>query len=288
MKQSAKVTIGIPVYNVNAYLEECLNSVANIKSNVEIIVIDDLGNENPWPIFEKFKADKRFKFLKNSKNIGQGKTRNRVIDMASKDSSHIFFLDSDDYIDPIVFDREFKKLNAGVHRVYKNLFRLKKTGVKEFFQRHHDNGFPTGPMGSFLVIKGLPKFWLTYFEDVPWTLLLSSANDCKFEYTDTLYFYRARLSSISHSSLDFVRMKDYIDAKKFLLEKQCDHWYGSQQAIIYEKYFAMKREARHLIKQYLPKMKKAKIFIIWLAIFFQKISFFNSWNVLINRKGFFK
>lgn len=92
-----KITIVIPVYNVEAYLRECVESVINqTYNNLEIILIDDGSKDNSGKICDDLKKmDSRIKVI-HKENEGLGLTRNVGIEHATGD--YIMFLDSDDYI----------------------------------------------------------------------------------------------------------------------------------------------------------------------------------------------
>lgn len=94
-----KISIIIPIYNVEKYLFDCLHSIkSQILSEFEVICIDDCSTDSSYEILSSFsKKDKRFLAYKNSKNIGQGATRNKGIELAT--GQYIGFIDSDDYID---------------------------------------------------------------------------------------------------------------------------------------------------------------------------------------------
>lgn len=97
-----QLSIIIPVYNVQAYLEECLNSIVNQNiDNFEIIVINDGSTDGSEDIIDKF--TRRYKFIKkvNKKNGGPGAARNIGIKLAA--GKYIGFIDSDDYIEKNMF-----------------------------------------------------------------------------------------------------------------------------------------------------------------------------------------
>jgi len=85
----------IPVYNVETYISECVESVLKQNfENFEIILIDDGSTDNSKKICTSF-TDKRILFV-SKQNEGLSETRNKGIDLAS--GKYIIFLDSDDYI----------------------------------------------------------------------------------------------------------------------------------------------------------------------------------------------
>lgn len=94
---SKKISVIIPVYNVERFLSKCLDSVINQSyPNLEIILIDDGSSDDSPRICDLYaKKDKRFNvFHKN--NGGISETRNYGLDRATGD--YIMFVDSDDYI----------------------------------------------------------------------------------------------------------------------------------------------------------------------------------------------
>lgn len=66
------VSIIVPVYNVSAYIEKCLNSLINQSlKDIEIIVVDDCGIDDSMAKVEMIsKQDNRIKIIKNPTNIG--------------------------------------------------------------------------------------------------------------------------------------------------------------------------------------------------------------------------
>jgi len=101
-----KVSVIVPVYNVEKYLEKCLLSLQEQtlrSTDYEVIIIDDKSSDSSLRIAEKFvKGKSNFKLLRNKKNIGLGLTRNRGIKNAV--GEYIYFIDSDDYLDPVTLE----------------------------------------------------------------------------------------------------------------------------------------------------------------------------------------
>ena len=91
-----KASVIIPMYNVERYISECLNSVLRqTLQDIEIICIDDGSKDRTPNIVQEFiKQDKRIKILKNKDNRGQAYARNRGIEIAS--GTYIYFMDADD------------------------------------------------------------------------------------------------------------------------------------------------------------------------------------------------
>ena len=103
-----KVSIIVPVYNVEEYLERCLNSLINqTLKNIEIIVVNDGTKDNSQLIIDKFvKIDSRVKsFIKP--NGGLSDARNYGLKYAK--GEYIGFVDSDDYVDYDMYKMMYEK-----------------------------------------------------------------------------------------------------------------------------------------------------------------------------------
>ncbi|MDV7212861.1 glycosyltransferase family 2 protein [Azotobacter beijerinckii] len=95
---SEKVSIIIPVYNVEKYLAECLNSALyQDYENVEIIAINDGSTDASLSILEEFHAKHQNIVIKSIHNQGPSVARNTGLEIAT--GEYILFLDSDDFIE---------------------------------------------------------------------------------------------------------------------------------------------------------------------------------------------
>lgn len=96
-KKDYKISVIVPIYNVEKYLEKCIFSICNqTYSNLEILLIDDGSSDNCGKICDKnADKDKRIKVF-HIKNSGQSSARNKGLEAASGD--FIGFVDGDDWI----------------------------------------------------------------------------------------------------------------------------------------------------------------------------------------------
>lgn len=94
------ISIIVPIYNVEMYLEICLDSIIGQNYNeFEVIGVDDCSTDKSQEIFRSYaSADDRFRYLKHNINLGLPSARNTGIFNALGD--YLFFLDSDDWIAP--------------------------------------------------------------------------------------------------------------------------------------------------------------------------------------------
>ncbi len=108
MSNKPKVSIVIPVYNVENYIERCLNSLINqTMKEIEIIAINDGSIDNSLDILKRFaKKDIRIKVIDNE-NMGVSYCRNIGIQQAN--GKYITFVDSDDWIDKDTIEIMYSK-----------------------------------------------------------------------------------------------------------------------------------------------------------------------------------
>ena len=102
-----KISVIIPIYNVEKYLPKCINSVLNqTYSNLEIILVNDGSTDSCKQICEEYKKlDNRIKII-NKKNGGLSDARNYGIEAST--GNYIAFLDSDDWIDKELYMTLYK------------------------------------------------------------------------------------------------------------------------------------------------------------------------------------
>ena len=98
-ENNIKVSVILPVFNVEQYLKECLESVVNqTLKDIEIICINDGSTDNSLEILNEYaQKDGRFIIL-SQENQGQGVARNKGVELAK--GKYIQFVDPDDWIEP--------------------------------------------------------------------------------------------------------------------------------------------------------------------------------------------
>lgn len=102
-----KISVIIPVYNVEKYIRETLNSIQNqTLADFEVLVINDDSPDNAQMIIDEFcAADSRFKSFKKL-NGGVSDTRNYGLDRAQ--GEYVFFVDGDDVIPPLALETMYR------------------------------------------------------------------------------------------------------------------------------------------------------------------------------------
>lgn len=103
MNNEPKISVIIPVYNVEKYLQKCLDSVINqTYKNLEIICINDGSPDNSGKILDEYaKKDSRIIVI-HQENAGVSAARNRGLEIAT--GEYIAFVDSDDWLKPECYE----------------------------------------------------------------------------------------------------------------------------------------------------------------------------------------
>ena len=93
---SPKISVIVPVYNVEKYLSECLDSIVNqTLKDIEIICLNDGSTDNSFSILKEYALKDERIILIDKENDGLGYTRKIGLDNAK--GEYILFCDSDDY-----------------------------------------------------------------------------------------------------------------------------------------------------------------------------------------------
>lgn len=128
------VSMIIPVYNVEKYLNKCLNTVINqTYKNLEIILIDDGSTDGSYKICDEWEnTDKRVKVI-HKKNQGLGMARNTGLEYAN--GEFVMFVDSDDFLEFNAVEKLFNAIKESDtvfcgHTVYYGEDKLEKKPIK--------------------------------------------------------------------------------------------------------------------------------------------------------------
>lgn len=223
-----KVSVIIPIYNVEKYLGECLDSVlAQTLREIEIICVNDQSPDGSEAILEEYAAkDSRIIVLKNQRNMGLSGARNEGMKIAT--GEYIYFLDSDDKIaanalerlytvaqkkqaDLIFFDSVMFYENTDVDQPT-DLFQAKvqypdlMTGA-EFLGEMRKNDDIREPVWlqfwnrDFLERIGLKYFEGILHEDLLFTFISLMEAERVACINETLHYYRIRQNAITSSGI---------------------------------------------------------------------------------------
>ena len=216
-KNKLLFSIIIPVYNIESYIGECIDSVKNqtLKSNWECLIFNDGSTDNSLTVvMSLIKNDSRFKLI-NQKNMGLSAVKNLGISMSKGD--YLVFIDGDDLINdnylfelsiaikktsadiisPFVIQHKIKPKFESIYTKDFNLYHNMK--AKEFAFNPKNYGSSWSMICKRNLFKGL-EFPDSIFEDsflLP--LLIDKINSlCKVK--GSIYWYRIRKGSIMNSN----------------------------------------------------------------------------------------
>lgn len=229
------ITFIVPIYNVERYLKECLDSIQQqTYPYFECIMVNDGSTDSSASIAEEYLFDNRFRLI-HQQNQGLSAARNTGIQHVSESSSFVSFVDSDDFIHPtfleklIIHIEEDVDLIEGSYEKFKDgdkpQFYLQPTNKIEIISKKEIiskttsaelrvSAFPRLIRKSILSDQFFPIGWT--FEDLAVfpELVLFSRKWIKTQ--DIIYAYRIRENSITNSSftesrLDIFKILDKFD-----------------------------------------------------------------------------
>lgn len=241
------LSIIVPSYNVEQYVEDCLKSCVaqNIRhDDYEIIVINDGSKDNTLDVINGFVSERQTHNIKvfSHDNQGLSATRNRGLSLAEGD--YIWFVDSDDWMAENILDglRLFVEKHNQPDVVVLNTI-MKREGVAEeelvdrrLVQESCDGAFVY--QNSYIYPYSGAQFYLfkrdyllthglsfkpgIYFEDCLFTpSVLSQTDHCAY-YSTPAYYYRLRANSITTSSITEKKLYDSITVAEELKAKMDD------------------------------------------------------------------
>ncbi|CAM5537224.1 bifunctional glycosyltransferase/CDP-glycerol:glycerophosphate glycerophosphotransferase [Streptomyces atroolivaceus] len=128
-----RLTVVVPLYNVEDYLGACLDSLAGqTMADLEVVMVDDGSTDGSADVAMEFsRRDPRFRLIRQ-KNAGLGAARNAGAGQAHPDAGFLAFVDSDDIVPPGAFARMLGELEAsGSDFATGNVLRLRGNGALE-------------------------------------------------------------------------------------------------------------------------------------------------------------
>lgn len=227
-----KVSVLVPVYNVEAYLPKCLDSLINqTLQEIEIICIDDGSTDNSGTILDQYAAkDKRVRVV-HQENKGLADARNKALDLVR--TEWLTFVDSDDYIDIEMLEKMLQIIQEKQADICICNCTLPDIGYQGV--SHHKFNMRDEVITGYQVLKymNLPKSWpwvtawnKLYRTELFLNLRYPSGVQHEDQFlahhvfarakrvvsiSDAFYYLQYRENSITNSEYN-VRQLDYMDA----------------------------------------------------------------------------
>ena len=188
-----RISIIIPIYNVNKYLRECLDSIINqTLKTIEIICVNDGSTDNSLEIIKEYIYDNRIIII-NKNNSGYGDSMNQGLNIAS--GEYIGIVESDDFIDINMFENLYKLTKKGDIDIIRSNFYLyweknKKEALNfKILKNLYNKIFNPMELQNIFLVQ--PSIWAGIYKK-----LFLIKNNIKFlttpgaSYQDTSFFYK--------------------------------------------------------------------------------------------------
>lgn len=217
------VSVIIPVYQVESYLNDCLTSVVcQTYRDLDIILVDDGSTDQSSQICDNWaEKDARIRVF-HQENQGLSGARNTGLAMAK--GEYVFFLDSDDEMLPDCIEKYMEPLKSGDYDVIQANFLVEPKGALPLLSKVRNNSSVIGAdvakellYSNFYMTAAnklyrnsfLEKYHLSFIkgiiqEDVLWTFELACMAPSLYLMNDELYVYKLREGSIS-SAMDAIK-----------------------------------------------------------------------------------
>ena len=282
-----KVSIVLPIYNVEKYLPKCLNCLINqTLKDIEIICVNDESTDNSLQILENYaKKNSRIKII-NQPNAGPGVARNKGIDAAK--GEFLAFCDPDDWVDENAYENLYDTAKANEADVveYAVAVHEEKNGKIKIKNNLYESNIVNIKEKPYLLFRGILASWnklcLTRLikennilfsegycaEDMLFTISLKSVAN-KILYTNKpFYHYLHRKSSITHKKSATNYLVPFFIAdvwnflqKKGIYNKVADDFWNFAIGLTTLHYRKLPNEC---IQQYKQKCKEIMPEDIWL------------------------
>ena len=214
-----KISVIVPVYNVEQYLERCAESIINqTYKNVEIILVDDGSTDSSGRLCDELaKKDDRIMVVNTEKNMGVVKGRNHLIDLAN--GKYIAFLDADDYWHSQKLEKQInfmKEKGAAIScteytRVREDETKINEVVIKE--EISYKDMLKNNYLGCLTVIYDAQKLGKRYFKqrdkNEDYVLWLEIVKEVKVIYglKENLAFYRVLDNSRSSNKFKTAKVR---------------------------------------------------------------------------------
>lgn len=213
-----KISIIIPIYNAEKYLNECINSILNqTYNNIEILLIDDGSTDNSSSICDMYCKKYKNIITYHLNNGGVSKARNYGIDKAT--GEYIIFIDSDDFIDKSMIEKlinivneknvdlaicgyKYKYKNKTINSNFKhNCYMTIEQAKKEIFLSNSIKGYCVNKIFKRkILLENNIRFdeKIKICEDMLFVFKYIHHINKIYVINDELYYYRIRKSSASN------------------------------------------------------------------------------------------
>ena len=220
----AKLAVIVPIFNVEQYVEKCINSLTGqTMHDIDIICVDDCGTDNSMEVVKRLaNDDARIKIIKNEQNSGLSESRNNGIRACN--AEYVMFCDSDDWFAPDMCEKMYNAITAdgadiaicGTEVIYEADHDQKKLDDGYFAVRHTGTHAKTNDIVREYAVCAWNKIYrrdiieqhnvwfprgLKYEDEYFWRAYMNWVNKIAFV-PEKLYKYRRRAGSIMSNTFN--------------------------------------------------------------------------------------
>ena len=214
-----KVSVIVPLFNAEKTIEECIDSLINqtILDDLEIIIVDDCSTDNSRNIVSRYEAKypDNILFIKLDKNSGPGNARNIALEYAT--GEYIGFVDSDDAVQPDMFEKTYEEaVKTGSDYVDSGFYDQKNDRAIVFVSDDLSGELDDKKRSDLIVVGGyictkifrrefLDAYWIRFrneymLEDMDFLIECTARAERISSVKEIMYIYRDNGGSLSKTS----------------------------------------------------------------------------------------
>lgn len=312
-----KVSVIVPIYNVEIYFERCLHSLFNqTLDDIEYIFVDDASPDRSvdllWEIVDNYQLKKaQVKLIRHETNKGLSVARKTGIDISTGD--YIIHCDSDDYVELDIYEKLYKraiKTNSDIvtcyhfldeKPVFYDFFSSPQKCLKNIYKKnsHYVHSFNKLVKSELIKNNSIwPDPYINFEEDLITTVKLFHYANSISVVKEPLYHYCLRNNSLSTSlykKFDPVKLESLESLLTFLRIQGKGHYRKLENYLIYKikfnypeifkderLWFDWHKECHIDILSFDEETLKSRI-VLWLAMInYDMFKLFKKWIPTLN------
>ena len=296
------ISVIIPIYNSEKYLNECLDSLVNQSyslNNLEVIMIDDYSTDLSRNIAENYVKKYGFKLICNKKNMGPAISRNKGIDMAN--GKYICFVDSDDLVSSKMIEVLYNNIeNSNADCIMSKLNSFNLDGFHGYYSDKYMQRYKDGNINQnfdlincisicgklykreFILKNNIYFLENTYHEDNSFSLTIYIKAKKIIVLPEYLYYRRIRENKTSiMQNLNIEKFKDLLKNYEFIVNNNTLNYKYKLLIIKKSNNYILKNVKKHeqvIARKYLNKFIKkefSNIYYLYSDIYYNFFLFFS-------------
>lgn len=285
MNVNDKVSIIVPIYNAEKYLEKCLESILKqTYINIELILINDGSTDNSDKICERYrKIDNRIKYFEQN-NQGVSSARNKGMKESTGD--FLIFVDADDYIEPNMIELLYTNAKenrceivicnyniVNANKIIQKEYLINSSIItsEEFIKYMLSEEYYQGYLWNKLIDKRIISNYrfdkdISIMEDLLFLLELSpKINKVYILKDEYLYYYvqhnssalhKKNIQKITNSLMAYEKILDYINQNNLILLDDNYYYYVWNYVYSFIDIYAYLKMNKRLSEEHKKKRKK--------------------------------